>query len=310
MDIMSTYFCTYMDYKLIFESGSSKTDVVLISKEKLIFKTQIEGLNPMVTGLESFSHSLEKFKNGLEESILELFHHIIDIQYFGAGIHENQKELELVIKDILIDNLSQKAQLSLHSDLLAACQSLSFGKDFLKPKDKIVCCILGTGSNVCVFDGKEMEFNHPSLGYIMADFGSGNKLGNKFLLHWVYNRLPLEVKSDFEMSYRLDYQTLIHKLYKSIKPNTFLASFSPFIYKHKESLKRDIIYPIFNEFIEMELLGIDGIEQYPIRFVGSIANQFKDELIFCLSNYGLETDLVISSPLENLIKYHQNSYNG
>ena len=45
----------------------------------------------------------------------------------------------------------------------------------------IISCILGTGSNSCVYDGEKIIENAPSLGYILGDEASGNYFGKQLI---------------------------------------------------------------------------------------------------------------------------------
>lgn len=59
------------------------------------------------------------------------------------------------------------------SDLLGAARGLFIDQPGLP-------CILGTGSNSCIYDGAEIVDNVKSLGFILGDEGSGAFIGKAF----------------------------------------------------------------------------------------------------------------------------------
>ena len=71
----------------------------------------------------------------------------------------------------------------IYSDLLAAARALCGHKPG-------IACIMGTGSNSCLYDGKAIVSNVSPLGYILGDEGSGAVLGKLFLGDVLKNQLP------------------------------------------------------------------------------------------------------------------------
>jgi N-acetylglucosamine kinase-like BadF-type ATPase len=72
---------------------------------------------------------------------------------------------------------------------LAAGLALYRGKN-------VIACILGTGSNSLLFDGKNLHEEVPALGYILGDEGSGSFFGKQILSDFLYSRLPIQIESD------------------------------------------------------------------------------------------------------------------
>lgn len=75
------------------------------------------------------------------------------------------------------------AQIFVESDLLGAARSAC--KDHPG-----IACILGTGSNSCLYDGRQIVRNIPPLGYILGDEGSGAYLGKRFIGDCLKGQLP------------------------------------------------------------------------------------------------------------------------
>jgi glucosamine kinase len=63
-----------------------------------------------------------------------------------------------------------ETETSVESDLLAAAHATLGNKSG-------IACILGTGSNSCLYNGKEITAHVPPLGFILGDEGSGAVLG-------------------------------------------------------------------------------------------------------------------------------------
>ena len=70
-------------------------------------------------------------------------------------------------------------------------------------------------------------------------------------------------------------------------------------------LKPLLIKRGFNLFIEKQILQFIDAKEIPIHFVGSISFYLKDELIECLTKYGLKAGNIIRKPIDGLLKFHQ-----
>ena len=66
-----------------------------------------------------------------------------------------------------------------------------------------VTCILGTGSNSCMFDGTTVTEEVPALAYILGDEGSGSWFGKRLLSSFLYHKLPAAIHDDFVEQYGL-----------------------------------------------------------------------------------------------------------
>lgn len=80
-----------------------------------------------------------------------------------------------------------------YSDLLGAARGLCGHHEG-------VACILGTGSNSCLYDGEKIVQNTPALGYILGDEGGGAVLGRMFLNALLKGRLDNAVADAFLMN--------------------------------------------------------------------------------------------------------------
>ena len=73
---------------------------------------------------------------------------------------------------------SKEQVLRLVHDIEAACYATYNG-------NPNISCILGTGSNSCFFDGKEIIENAPALGFLIGDEASGNYFGKFFRFYQI-----------------------------------------------------------------------------------------------------------------------------
>ena len=278
---------------LIADSGSTKTDWVCFQpgSEAPQIEVHTVGLNPFHVSdneiLSVFNHEL----------LPQLGDTKIDSGYFyGSGVRpEVEGRMEGLIRQVFPAAHTVEA----HSDLLGACRALCGGQSG-------IACILGTGANSCVYDGKEIVHNTPALGYILGDEGSGAVLG-KHLLHDLYTGvLSQNIKATFERETGMQLSEIINKVYRQPQANRFLASLSEFIHRHLDDEGiRQLVYTTFNDFCSYHLARY-GRRDLPVSFVGSIAWYYQEQLKLILQMQGYQVGTIMQSPLQGLVAYHSN----
>lgn len=183
--------------------------------------------------------------------------------------------------------------------MLAAARGL-----FLKEKG--IACILGTGSNSCFYDGKNIIHNVSPLGFILGDEGSGAVLGKKFAADCLKNQLPEKLKDKFLKQYDLTPAQIIESVYKKPFPNRFLAQFTRFLSENiAEPSIYNIVFDSFTEFFTRNIMQYNNYKDYPVCFIGSIAYYFKDVLEVAANELDIQIGIIYQSPMPGLIKYHQ-----
>ena len=271
---------------LIAESGSSKTDWVLLGSQGENKRQQTLGINPYHQNTSSIIKIISSLDN---------FRSVKQIFFYGAGCATDDK------KQIITNALLQvfpDATCEINSDVLAAARSVCGNK-------KGIACIIGTGSNSCLYDGKDIEHNVPPLGYILGDEGSGAILGKKLLADILKGLAPTEIKNAFYQKYNMKYADIINKVYKEEAPSRFLAQFTVFLSENiNSSYISQLVKNSFSEFFERNVKQYDNHINLPIHFIGSIAFYFKNELEIVAKEAGLDLGRVEQSPLEGLIQYH------
>ena len=189
------------------------------------------------------------------------------------------------------------ADIYVESDLLGACRAL-FGNS------RGVACILGTGSNSCLYDGEKIVKNISPLGFILGDEGSGAVLGKNLVADCLKNQLPTKLIEKFYTRFKTTHVEVMENVYKKSFPNRYLASLTPFLSENiKEKEIRTLVKSNFESFFER------NISQYKlttesVSFVGSIAYYFEDILQEVAKAKGLTIALVDRKPIERLLKYH------
>ena len=280
---------------LIVDSGSTKTDWCLCNDGTILNNIQTQGINPY--------HQTEKdIEQVLREELLPQLiqtpaystKETTKVIYYGAGCaNENAcNRVKEAIRQVLCTE-----DVSVYSDLLGAARALC-------GHEEGIACVLGTGSNSCLYNGKEITANIPPLGYILGDEGSSAVLGRRLVGDCLKNQLPEAIREEFLAEYKLTQEIILEKVYRQPLANRFLASLTPFLSKHKDIPEiHKLLVESFVDFF------VRNVKQYRhpwlrIHFVGSIANAFSAELKEAAESLGMELGTIMKSPMEGLVKYH------
>ncbi|MEO8853739.1 MAG: N-acetylglucosamine kinase, partial [Ginsengibacter sp.] len=199
----------------------------------------------------------------------------------------------------VFNKLFENALVSIDNDLSGAAKALC-------GKEKGIACILGTGSNSCYYNGSRIVKNSPGLGFILGDEGSGAYLGRKVIQHYLYNIFDEELRAVFDSKFVTNATEILEAVYKKPLPNRYLASFSLFLAENRgHYMIENIIEDGINDFFYMHIISYPESEKLPIHFTGGIAYGFKEVVTELCHNYGLKPGLFLKSPMEGLIRYHQ-----
>lgn len=276
---------------LIADSGSTKTDWRVIDADQEYEQINTTGINPQYLDTEKI-YSI--FETELLPQLKEK--NISEIYYYGAGCSSPERNKR--VEDALTRAFPNIPNHVDH-DLLAAARALCGHKPG-------IACILGTGSNSCLYDGKNIIDNVTSLGFLMGDEGSGAYLGKLLIKAYMYRELPEELATSLKNRYNLTKDGVLDAVYGSDIPSQYLATFAKFMHeKRKNPVIKEMIYENFEEFFERHVSKYEGFGELPVNFVGSIAFHFADTLKLVAKKYGCHIGVIISSPSEGLIKYHQ-----
>jgi len=278
---------------LIADSGSSKTEWCLITgKKKLSISTQ--GLSPYFLNATQIEAVL---RNELVVKMKKITPDAIHFYGTGCSNPDNVKMMKAAIRKVF-----PGATVQVDHDLLGAARALC-------GHEKGIACILGTGSNSCFYNGKKIMKNSPGLGYVLGDEGSGTYLGKKVLQYYLYKTFDPDLMDRFEAKYKTDTREILDNVYKKPLPNRYLAGFTQFLVENRgHFMVENIIEDGFNDFFFNHLYKYRESWTMPLHFTGSVAHGFRDVLKELCNSYELHLGKVLKTPMEGLIKYHQQSH--
>ena len=219
------------------------------------------------------------------------------IHYYGTGCGSEQNCQ--IVKEIF-QNHFPNAEIHVTHDLMAVCHAVL-------GHEKGIACILGTGSNSCLYDGENIVDKAVSLGYLVGDEGSGMHIGREVVRAYFYGFMPEDLRQEFHSTYHLELKDFIQKLYHDEQPSKYLASFAKFAGENQSHpYIRGLVKGCFKAFIEAFILRYKDGKSLKISFIGSVAFHFQDLLKESLMEYGLSLGEIMQTPAEGLIRYYQN----
>jgi len=279
---------------LLADSGGSKTDWRLLKKDGTIGQASGPGYNP-------YYQPVDDLKKSINEILLpQVQENVTKIYFYGAGVSSVKNQL--TIKSAFLEYFPE-SQIEIGWDLLAAARALC-------GHEPGIACIMGTGSNSCLYDGKEIVGNVANLGWILADEGSGANIGRKFLVDYLRNKMPAELAKQFKVRFPLTREEFLEKVYQQEKPSAFLASFAKFIFQHlKDPYCYKLIYDSFSEFYENNVMQYDNYKNLKVHFTGSISFYFSDILRQVANDKGITVKNVLEGPIAGLTLYHKSDMN-
>lgn len=274
------------------DAGATKTDWLLcIEHNEYMMRTQ--GINPVTQTSETiFEIILTELIANQIKRICPQLNRIDSLQFYGAGCIDS---LHPIMKEIIDKAFMQSGiaidSILIGSDIIGAAIAL-FGRK------EGIACILGTGSNSCVYNGYSIVANTPPLGYILGDEGSGAAIGRRFVNALYKGRLPYSIMLLFEDETGLKRDDIINNVYKQPLAARFLASLSEFVGRHidKYECLHNIVSTEFQNFI------CNNIEPYhrtdlEIGAVGGVAWHYRDILAATIRDKGYKVGKIIKSPL-------------
>ncbi len=275
---------------LIADSGATKCDWVLIDQHGKKKYFQTVGLNPYYVGPRDMESILSKELVPFIENkkVKEVF-------YYSAGCSSVYKCM--TVEDTL-ERIFKNARLNIYSDMLGASRALL-------GDSKGIACILGTGSNSCLYDGNEIVENQPSLGYFFGDEGSGAHMGKLFIKDYLLGKLPKAIDGAFRKEHNYTRDNILDAIYNMPFPNRFLASFSSFYSSHlSNQYIFDLVGNSFREFFINQVEHYTDYKKLPLSFTGSVAFYFKDILMEVALEFDLNIGKVLRTPIDALAEYH------
>ena len=274
--------------RLIIDAGSTKMGWILMDGHEVKAHFVTKGFNPNYSDRQCLVETCHgaSLPDGIQS-----------IHYYGTGCG-NEQNCQ-IIKEVF-QNHFPLADIHVTHDLMAACHAVL-------GHERGIACILGTGSNSCLYDGKGIIEKAVSLGYLVGDEGSGKHVGSEVVRAYFYGFMPEDLRQKFEETYHLELKDFIDKVYHQPQPSRYLATFAKFAGEHQSNpFIKELVKGCFKAFIEAFVLHFEGAKTMKVSFVGSVAFHFQNILRESLASYGLAMGEVMSSPAEGLIRYYQN----
>lgn len=271
--------------KLIADGGSTKIDWLLLAGEKPTNRFSTKGINPSISDPEEIVSLLESCLPPALGSIP-----IAAVEFYGAGCRgvAAQRMKQALAAVLKVDNIL------VDSDLYGAAKVLC-------GDGQGIVCILGTGSNSCLYDRGTIIGSVPPLGYILGDEGSGAVMGRNLIANIYKGQFSEEIRQAFFREYPYTQDEIIEAVYRKPQPNRFLAAFTYFISKN-------IQRPEIQDFVEGEFdrFFVRNVRQYahpdwPVFCVGSIAEVFCDPLQRIARKHGYRIREIWKRPLDKLL---------
>lgn len=277
---------------LIADAGSTKIDWAYLSPDGGVRRFQTEGLNALLASGDDMARVFGTVCKSLPDS------EVNQVFYYGAGCAT--QAICGKIRQALSSTLST-GDVFVASDLLGAARALL-------GHESGIACILGTGSNSCLYDGTDITMNIPPMGFILGDEGSGASLGKRLLGDIAKTVAPEHIRDHFARRFALTVPDILDRVYRQAAPNRFLASMVPFISDNiRDPYMTALVRREFSDFLSRNVMLYPGANEMPVHFTGSIARVFGDILRDAAASAGLSLGTILDAPMPGLITYHTQS---
>lgn len=275
---------------LIAESGATKTEWRLLRGDELIDEACTTGFNPNVMSLDSIrkelATSVQSELRGMNPK------HLV---FYGAGIGGESQEK---IMRQALSGAWPEADIEVFHDLTAAARST------LRPTG--IVCILGTGSNCCLYENHQVIARKGGHGYLFGDEGSGMDLGRHLIIGLLQEQFPKSVKRFVESQEGLSIYELKLAILKDPKPNVRMARLA----KHLDELLnheqiKEMIVQRFLAFLDASVCQFVDYQSLDVDVMGSIGWHFQQYFREAAAIRNVTMGRFISNPIDHLVTYHQ-----
>lgn len=276
---------------LIADAGATKTDWVKLTLGNPIGKEEYYtgiGISPLHNDTDMIEEELRLVRASLGEA----FDRIL---FYGSGIGS---ALIAGKMETILSEMFSCRDIKADSDMAGAALAM-FGSE------PGIACIMGTGSNSCHYNGKEIDRKSASLGYLLDDEGGGVAFCRR-LLSDVYKKIaPMDIIEDFQNRYSLSVSDVVNHLYRKPSPNRWIAGFMPFIIENiSHPYIRSLAESQIEIFFDREFVPYSDneLKQEGIGFIGSVAYELRTIIESAMQRRGWKLRAIVSKPLDLLIK--------
>ncbi|MDE6121569.1 MAG: hypothetical protein K2F63_07235, partial [Muribaculaceae bacterium] len=171
-------------------------------------------------------------------------------------------------------------------------------------RDSGLACILGTGSNSCLYNGSEIVRTVAPLGFILGDEGSGAYMGKKLIADILKGIAPADISRAFFEKFMVTPNVLMEDVYTNPMPSRSLSRYSTFMAEHIDNAYiYQLVYSAFMEFFTRNIAAYSFRDQ-PICFVGSTCCLYQDILRRAAADFGIGISKIIRYSMPGLVEFH------
>jgi glucosamine kinase len=276
---------------IICDSGSTKTDWRLLLNDSSIEQIKTLGFSPRFqTSEEIYSEVVDKVSPLIKEEVSEVY-------YYGSGC---STESAIKIVEDAMEKAFPASKVFVGEDMLAAARALC-------GHEPGIACILGTGSNSCLFDGEKIIDAMPNLGFILGDEGSAGYMGKKLIQDYIHEVMPAHLIEKFKKRYNnLTRDEVVDSVYNMPMPSRYMASFTKFLFDNlSDPYAYKLVYDSFVDFFDKTVCKYDSYQNLKVHFVGSVAFYYNSVLRQVANDKGVTLKNILESPIAGLTLYHQ-----
>ncbi len=274
---------------LVCDSGSTKADWLYSLQGKVSGSFETMGFNPFFHDSKIIHDEL--LKNREAARISKEVH---SLYFFGAGCSSDARN-KIILTGL--QSVFQHASVTVDHDMLGAAIASCGDTAGL-------VCILGTGSNIAWYDGKQLSDTIHGIGYIMGDESSGSYYGKKLISRFLYRLMPDDLYRSFYEKYKMNKELMIEKVYQQPGANVYLASFARFLSDHKQHpWIKQLVNDGMMEFYNTNIRSYPQHKHAPVHFIGSIAHHFEDILRQIAGTCGFQIGKILVRPVDELMNY-------
>ena len=275
---------------LIADSGSSKTDWRTIDNSGKVSQIRTVGFNPYYQGLEEMAKELH------HPDLLAIRDQVRQIYYYGAGCSSPKNKF---IVEQALRRVFSSGEIHVDHDLMAAARATC-------GREVGIACILGTGSNSCDYDGKDIVDTRPAPGFILGDEGGGGYIGRQFLHDFIYEEIPDRIRKLVDEEFHLTNYEIQENVYQKPFPNRYMASFCSFLTRNSnDPYCYGLFHRAFHDFFAKHVVKYRDYEKKQVNFVGSIAYYNNDILRKVASELNIHVNITLETPIAGLTLYHK-----
>lgn len=275
--------------QIIIDSGGTKALWVWARGAEEQARTLTKGIHPYFMNEEEIAAVAQQARAQGPEGVTKLF-------YYGTGCKAASARAR--IETGLRKAFPEVTVVQVDSDLLGAARALC-------QTAPGIACILGTGSNTCLYDGHHMISNKGGFGFILGDEGSGAAMGKMLMAAYLNEELTPDIHSALTQTFGLSTDHIIEAVYRQPAPNRYLAAFAPFILDHLyDSVLKSIADFQIRSCLQRYVVPYAGSHILPVHFTGSVAWHFRELVQQIILELGLLPGSFLPDPSEGLLRFH------